>query len=686
MDQNVTLRTVFVILALASSAAIGQVRHETLLTSGWRFTREDVPAASEPGFNDGYWEKVTVPHTWNARDGQDGGNDYYRGTGWYRTSVTVPRTERGRTIMLRFDGAGTATTVYVNGRAVGSHRGAYGGFAFDVTNAVEPGRPAVIAVRVNNSRDTAIAPLRGDFTVFGGLYRPVRLVTLSPVGISPFDHASSGVYVTPRNITDTTADVHVRSVVRNVRNGEAAVQVRTSLLDAKGRVLGAATATVTLPAGSTNAVEAILTLGKPRRWDGRRDPYQYRARVEVLEGKKVVDLVEESFGIRTFSIDPARGAFLNGRHYPIYGVNRHQDRLNMGSAITKKEHLEDFRLIEEIGANGIRLAHYQQAPEFYDLCDAGGMVVWAELALVDEAHPSPAFLENAKQQLTELILQNYNRPSIMFWGLQNEFMPESNPELYARVVRELNELAKSLDATRLTAVASRSKYEPSEPMNATSDVLGYNVYRGWYEGRPENFAKFADELRRDYPGRPIGITEYGAGGSIFQHEWPSKRPNTKGPWHPEEWQSVLHEVTWKLMAERPFLWGTFVWNMFDFASDGRSEGDRMGINDKGLVTYDRKIRKDAFYWYKANWNPQPMVHITSKRFNPRPAGATDIRVYSNCDSVSLRVGAVNYGMKTSADRLSVWPEVLLQSGTNKVRVEGWRGGRKLVEECRWQVE
>jgi beta-galactosidase len=218
-------------------------------------------------------------------------------------------------------------------------------------------------------------------------------------------------------------------------------------------------------------------------------------------------------------------------------------------------------------------------------------------------------------------------------------------------------------------------------MNATSDVLGYNVYRGWYEGRPENFAKFADELRRDYPGRPIGITEYGAGGSIFQHEWPSKRPNTKGAWHPEEWQSVLHEVTWKLMAERPFLWGTFVWNMFDFASDGRSEGDRMGINDKGLVTYDRKIRKDAFYWYKANWNPQPMVHITSKRFNPRPAGPTDVRVYSNCDSVSLRVGEVDYGMKKSADRLFVWPNVELKVGANTVRVEGWSRGGRVVDEC-----
>jgi beta-galactosidase len=352
----------------------------------------------------------------------------------------------------------------------------------------------------------------------------------------------------------------------------------------------------------------------------------------------------------------------------------------MGWAITAKEHAQDFRMIEEIGANAIRLAHYQHAQEFYDLCDRGGMVVWAELALVDDVHPSPEFAAVCQQQLKELVKQNFNHPSIFFWSLQNELVPDSDPKLYTQIVRDLNTLAKTLDPTRLTAVASRSKYDGNTGINSASDVIAYNVYRGWYEGKPEDFASYADKLHQRFPQARIGISEYGAGASVNQHEYPAKKPPTRGAWHPEEWQSTLHEITWKAMVERPYLWGTFVWNMFDFGSDGRSEGERLGQNDKGLVSFDRTIRKDAFFWYKANWNPEPMVHITSKRFNPRPAGAVDIRIYSNCDSVELFQNELSLGARSSADKIFVWTGCDLKAGKNQLRAVGFRDRKRITDE------
>ena len=669
------------LFALCISPLAAQGRIDQVINGSWRFTRENPPGAERPDYKDGYWEKVTLPHTWNARDGQDGGSDYYRGTSWYRTSLMLDAARKGKSFFLRFDGAASATEVFVNGTLAGKHKGNYGAFCFDVTPLVKVGVPSIIAVKVNNAKDSTISPLRGDFTVYGGLYRGVHLLVLEKLSISPTDDASPGVYIKQANVSEDAADLEITVKLRNAYDDQKSPTIRCAVLDRDGKVVQQITETMALASQSQGDALLKISLKKPHLWNGRQDPYLYEVVVEIADGNRIVDRVKQSIGIRYFSVDPNSGFYLNGMSYRLHGVNRHQDRENMGSAITVKEHQEDFRLIEEIGANAIRLAHYQHAQEFYDLCDRGGMIVWAELALVDDVHPNAEFAQVCQQQLRELIKQNYNHPSICFWSMENELVPDSNPELYTKIVRDLNDLAKKIDPTRLTTVASRSKYDGNNGMNSVTDVIAYNVYRGWYEGMAEEFGAYADKLHARFPLTRIAISEYGAGASINQHEYPAKKPAPRGPWHPEEWQAVLHEITWKAMVERPFLWGTFLWNMFDFAADSRSEGERHGQNDKGLVSFDRTQKKDAFFWYKANWNPEAMVHITSKRYSPRPAGVTDLKVYSNCESVELFLDGISLGAKKTDDRIYLWQGVELATGEHQLAAIGTFDGKQVKDEC-----
>lgn len=664
------------------NAAWGQGRIDRIIDDHWKFTRENPPGAEAPAYPARHWESISLPHTWNARDGQDGGNDYYRGIGFYRKELRLDDTYRGKSIFLRFEGAATVASVYVNGSLAGTHRGNFGAFCFDVTSLVRFDGPNVIAVRLSNARDTTVAPLRGDFTIFGGIYRSVHLLVLENLSISPLDYASPGVYARQLRVSKDSAEISVTTILRNGGPDKEAV-VRCTILDAAGRVVREERSTQRVVRGSRQEVTLPLILRAPRLWNGAKDPYLYTLAVEILDGGRVCDRLEQPLGLRFYHVDPDRGFFLNGRPYRLYGVNRHQDRENMGWAIGRKQHEEDYQLIRELGCNAVRLAHYQHAEQFYDLCDRGGTVVWAELALVDDIGRNPEFVSNCRDQLTELIKQNFNHPSIIFWSIFNELIPDDDRPMYGRVVAELNAAAKGLDPSRLSAMASRSKYGGDEQINTLSDVLGYNVYRGWYEGKPEDFASFADTMHSRFPLRPLGITEYGAGAGVGQHEVPPQKPPTKGPWHPEEWQSYLHEVTWKAMAEREYLWGTFVWNMFDFASDGRAEGERHGINDKGLVSYNRVVKKDAFFFYKANWNPEPMVYVASRRFSVRPAGLTEVRVYANTGAVELFVNGHSRGEQKLDGTVFVWKDIPIVAGRNVVRAVGRAADRLLEDVVEW---
>lgn len=659
------------------------------LNPDWKFIRQDAPGAEDPAFDDSTWQTVSLPHTWNNLDGEDGGNDYYRGPAWYRRHLVLPPEYRGKSLFLQFDAASSNASVYVNGKLAGSHKGMFAGFCFDVTPLVNSDGDNVIAVRVTNEHDDTIPPLSADFTFFGGLYRGVRLLAINPVSISPIDDDSPGVYVKQANVTADHADLQVTTKLRNATQSPSAADVTCDLVDARGATVQSVTTSQSLdPAGNVDVVQ-WLSVDHPHLWNGRPDPYMYQVRVSVSLGTQLADRVVQPLGIRFFSVDPDKGFFLNGKSYPLHGVDRHQDRIDMGWAITSQEQEQDFNLIMEMGCNAIRLAHYQHAQEFYDLCDRGGLVVWAEASLVNYMSMSAEFDDTAKQQLRELIKQTFNHPSICFWSLYNELRGHKDRNQSASawkpifdheiaLITELNDEAHQLDPTRLTTAASNIA-DGTNPLHQITDVMGFNRYYSWYSDNIGTWPKALDALHAAIPGRAFGISEYGAGASIYQHELSPKQPKTTGVWHPEDWQNIVHEAAWKAMKERPYIWGTFLWNMFDFASDGRAEGDHLGRNDKGLVTYDRKTKKDAFFFYKANWSTEPVIYITDRRYNPRNIGEGPVKIYSNCDSVQLKLNDASLGAVPGDDCVFIWPDVKLTRGNNRLEATGSRNGQTYTD-------
>ena len=455
-----------------------------------------------------------------------------------------------------------------------------------------------------------------------------------------------------------------------------------SVKDDVGREVTGAAQTVTLAERQESEVCLPLRIAKPRLWNGTQDPFCYRAEVTLWADGKEIDRVEQPLGLRYYRIDPAEGFFLNGTHLPLHGVCRHQDRPEIGNALRRQHHEEDIRLMREMGVNAARLAHYQQAEDMYRLTDREGIVVWAEIPFVGPGGYAdkgfvdlPAFRENGRQQLCELIRQNYNHPSICVWGLFNELKEEGdNPIPY---IRELNELAHREDPTRPTTAASNQ----GGGMNFITDLIAWNRYDGWYGSRPAALADFLDRTHADHPELCIAISEYGAGASVYHQQDTLKQPVPSGYWHPENWQTYYHIENWKILAERPFVWGTFVWNMFDFGAAHRCEGDRPGINDKGLVTFDRRQKKDAYYFYKANWNPDPMVHIVGKRSAERTAAVQTVRAFTNCRKVELWVNGKSCGTAVP-DRYAIaeWKEVQLAPGENRIVVRSVGNKQHFVQD------
>lgn len=640
-------------------------RSDTLLGDGWRFSRADASGAEAAAFDDAAWESISVPHTYNALDGQDGGDDYYRGVAWYRRRFDAPADMAGRRAFLGFDAANTRADVYLNGVLLGSHSGGFSAFRFEATPALVAGEN-VLAVKVDNSATPDVPPLRADFTFFGGLYRDVHFTLTNDLHVDLLDHGSSGVYLKTTDVSAESATLSARVRVTNSGAVAQIADVVLSVLDDAGASAATLTASASVPAGETLEVPLSGSVDSPHLWQGRGDPYLYSARVELASAGTPVDSLTQPLGFRSFAVDPELGFLLNGQAYDLHGVNRHQDRLGRGWAIGKAEHDEDMALIAELGATAIRLAHYQQADYFYELCDRMGMLVWAEIPLVDATTDSQAFTDNSRQQLTELIRQSQNHPSIVVWGIGNE--QRQNDAASNALLGSLAELVRTEDDTRLSVYAHCCGIDTS-PLTQHADLIGYNYYYGWYMGNYGQVGTWADGLHLTQPSLRISLSEYGAGGSIAQHEDPPQQPSPTALFHPEEYQSALHESTWLALAARPFIWGKFIWNMFDFASDSRNEGDTPGRNDKGIVTYDRQTKKDAFYWYKANWSSEPLAYITSRRFTVRNAETVDVKVYSNLATATLSVNGAPFGQpQTVTDHRAIWTGVPLAVGDNRVEV------------------
>ena len=677
-DESASLPTSDVEAIMYNTPASNRV--DTLINTGWKFNQGDISSAQIPTFDDSAWSVVTLPHTWNNSDGQHE-ETYYRGVSWYRLHYTVPATYEGQRLYLQFDGASLVADVYVNGIYLGGHQGGYSTFRFDATSALTVGHNNVIAVKVNNAYATDIAPLNGDFTVFGGLYRSVHLLAVDEVHIDLLDHGSSGLFLRQAQVSTTSADLHVTVEVRNESDSSQSVILNTVVVDARNVIVQTLSSTQIVAAHAGHTFVQTMIIGQPHLWDGQRDPYLYHVYAQVQVDSSFKDVVSAPLGFRSYFIDPNNGFFLNGRYLDLHGVNVHQDRLDQGWAVSDAELDQDFNLITAMGANTIRTSHYQHAQRLYDNADAQGIIIWSEQPIINGILTTSAFAQNAEQQLTEMIRQNYNHPSIIFWGIANEV---GNDDATNVLLQTLNDAAHTQDPDRITILAS--DHDPAEAISTHTDAVGYNRYYGWYRGNFADLDTFLTTTHERFPRKGFALSEYGAGASIHHHEENPTRPVTTSKFHSEGWQALLHEAYWQALQQRPYVWGKFVWCMFDFASAGRDEGDQKSRNDKGLCTYDRKTCKDAYYWYKANWTTAPFVYITNRRFAIRTATTTDIKVYANTRTVTLSINGVALETQTSTNHIFVWPGVELQAGDNIVEVVSTQGNETYVDTVTWKKQ
>lgn len=635
------------------------------LNRSWKFT---------PGYETkkNTFTEVNLPHTWN-QDALTAKINYYRGLGNYEKDIDIPVNWQGKCIYLRFKGVNTIANVFINGRHAGEHRGGYTAFAVDLTPYIRWGEKNTIWVRVNNSPQLDIMPLVGDFNMYGGIYRDVELIVTDPYHISLSDYGSFGVYFTPAEVSRKKARIQAKILAKG-KTGCSSV-IRVKIEDREGKTFLSEEQKITFDEKGEAVGELTLEVKQPHLWNGRKDPFLYHTVTELIHEGQIKDRVNERIGIRNFRVDPNEGFFLNGEHLQLKGVCRHQDRPEIGNALLPFHHWEDMALIKEMGANAVRLAHYPQDRYVYDLCDEYGFIVWAEIPFVgpggyrDKGFVNQAsFRENGITQLKELIRQNYNHPSICFWGLFNELKQTGDDPV--KYIEELHTLAHQEDPSRLTTAASNQ----NGILNEVTDLIAWNQYYGWYGGEPDGIGEWADAVHKKYPGKPVGISEYGAGGSILHQQEELKKPIANSYWHPENWQTFFHEEHWKAIDQRPYLWGTFVWNMFDFGAAHRQEGEIAGKNDKGLVTFDRKTKKDAFYFYKANWNlEEPFVYIAERRLKQRSGTPQQIKIYSNQPEVELLLNGKSLGVRKGTYGIFIWPEVFLKAGENILFVRSKQG-------------
>lgn len=663
----ITFRRLLILLFLCScgpapTALLAQRSTRTLVD--WSFRRGNVNYAASDTLDDGGWEQVRLPHTYSLDAINDVG--YYRGPAWYRTRLGAP--PAGRRSFLRFAAAGQEAEVYVNGRRIGTHRGGYSAFCFEITEELRPGAGNLLAVRVSNAPDFHRIPVTDAlFNAYGGLYRPVQLLTFpTAVFVDPAHHATSGLFVTTDSLTAHDAYLTARLHLAGRYRAPAEHTLSFTVYAADGREV-ATTSSQRRGAvryASDGTATAQLRIPDPVRWHGRRNPYRYRivARVEAPGG---YDEVSEPFGLREYQFSPERGFILNGEPYPLHGVCRHEEWRDRGPALLADHHRADLATVADIGATALRLAHYQQSDLVYELADSLGILVWAEIPFVHDY--SGREEDNARQQLRELILQQYNRPSVFVWGLWNEVRAYRSPEEdCVGITRRLNALARELDPRRPTVSASDRGMVSN--MGNLSDLQAWNKYFGWYYGQYTDLATWLDESHRDFPDRPLAISEYGIGGNVLQQDT-ARLDKPAGNYFPEPEQTRYHEIAWPILRERPFVWGTFVWNLFDFSVAGWNRGGVPNLNHKGLVTFDRRVRKDAYYYYRANWNPAPTLYLAGRR-NDRRAPVTDIKLFTNLDNPRLTINgeAVGRAPARAGAGVVTWAGVRLRPGENRVRV------------------
>lgn len=638
------------------------MRDIKIINSDWQFTKDSIDIKNLDKEN---WENISLPHTWNGLDGQDGGSDYHRGLCWYKKIFMLDNVDGE--IYIEFEGVNSVANMYLNGEHIGEHKGGFSTFRFNITNQVVSGENTLI-VGADNSHIEDIYPLMADFTFCGGIYRDVKLITVGRTHFDLDDYGSSGVFVTQTDTSKDIAKLNFKAKINNVNNSCEAL-LKVEVQNADGKLNNFILSILEIDAYTKTEAQLNLDIKNPILWHGKSNPYLYNVIFTLSIQGEVIDRIEVKTGLRYYEIKPDKGFYLNGEHIKLKGISRHQDRINIGWALMHKEQDEDMELIKEVGANSIRLAHYQHNQYFYDLCDREGMLVWAEIPYITVTSSTDQKGINAQSQLKELIRQNYNHPSIFCWGVQNEVTIGGNREAVDEIVQALNKIAKNEDPTRLTTQAQVGQCMDDDPINSFTDILAYNKYYGWYYNKVEDFESWIEGFRKINPQTCLGISEYGAEGILDYHSECPKQGD-----YSEEYHSIYHEKTLQIFNKFDSIWGSYVWNMFDFGSDMRDEGGVKGRNNKGLVTYDRKIKKDAFYWYKANWSDEKFIHLCSKRYKNRHNKRTWFKVYSNLNKITLYLNEKKVETKISDSNVFLFESVKLKKGKNSIKVIAEKDG------------
>jgi beta-galactosidase len=719
-----TLCAVFSLCAIfsrcAAVAAAQEPRLAAPLDVGWRFSQAaDLSGVEAPGFDDARWTRVELPHTWN-RIGNEGSersplSNNFQGIGWYRLHFKAPRATAASRYFLQFDAVGAVADVWLNGRYLGKHAGAFSRFRFDASSSINTSGDNVLVVKADNSRPQPgastqdVIPLSGDFFVFGGIYRKVSLIVARPVHVDLMDFGGPGLYARAADIGAAGASVQFSGRIANDSKDPRRITVEFAVEDAAGGSV-ASTLLKTTAAPGPSAMQTQLHVDRPRLWEGTKSPYLYRSVMTIRSREgAILDRVTQPLGFRSVKFDADRGLSLNGEHLFLKGVSMHQDRPVKGWAISDADQRQDFDLLQDLGANAVRLAHYQHDQYSYDLADARGIVAWAEIPLVnkvsfDGSAANAGLTANARLQLIELVRQNYNHPAIVVWSLGNEVdltaTQVKGPSRPGVLLRSLNELAKREDPSRATTLADcceiripqhgasqAAPTDPREPIVGIADTVGYNRYFGWYTGQFADFGVMLDEAHARHPGLPISISEYGAGAALTQHSDDAEGGpiNPHGRPHPEEYQNWYHERSWAMLEPRHYLWGVFIWNLFDFSSDSRQEGDLTDINEKGLVSYDRQTRKDAYYFYRANWNLQPTLHLVGRRYVDRAYAVTDVKAYSNATQAHLFLNGTEIGLAPCVGGICSWRSVRLSDGANELSATAQINGAAISDSLHWSL-
>ena len=630
--------------------------------TNWVFKKGVIYNANKNNHDVAAWERINVPHTYSMDAINDIG--YYRGQAWYKTNVVIPKSMDEKRIFIRFEGVGQEAEVYVNEKKAGKHIGGYSAFCFDITTLVKYKEENNITVKVTNEPNFKRIPTNDKlFNPYGGIYRPVQIFATSKCAISPLHYASSGVFVELKDLKDDIASVQLRTHLSNISENRTS-EISYKIINAKKEVVLNHTRTINLLAKDSVIVEEF-TIKKPELWHGKINPHLYAVKVS-LKSDTGNDEVTQTFGLRHYKIDKEKGFVLNDSPYRLYGVCMHQEWKQFGPALLEEHHQKDMALVDEIGATTLRLSHYQHSDITYQLADEKGILVWSEIPFVYDYSGREGV--NAKQQLRELILQNYNHPSVYLWGLWNEVRAYESPkEASVILTKELKKIAHELDATRLTASASDRGMKSN--MGNITDLQAWNKYFGWYYGEYQDMADWIDDANEKHPEIRLGISEYGIGGNIY-HQDITKLEKPSGNYFPEPEQTKYHEITWEIIKARPFVWSSFVWNMFDFSVAGWNRGGIPNLNHKGLITYDRKVKKDAFYFYKANWSKQAVLYIAERRNKDRERLIQNIKVYSNLSDITLFANGkkITSVKKVSDNKIINFKNIELSKGMNTIKV------------------